>query len=276
MAVRGADTEVRGPVGWIVLNDYQEAAEASLHDPDYLHTVAAVAAGLAEHRDDPAVRVIVITGRNDGEFYRVCRGEHYDDRGNRSRLNPVRSPHSDGFVWPSHTMQLLATVEKPVIARVNGDAIGLGAAFLWGCDLIVADEDAIISDVHLGQRDVVDTDGDVRGFPWAVTPGDGAVSFAPLYMPPTKAKEFFLLSRVWTFRQLADMNIVNFAVPRDRLDAVVDDLVDKLLARPATVLARAKRVLNKRMIEHWNLVQDLAIAYEQLDFFEHAAAGRMD
>jgi enoyl-CoA hydratase len=276
MAVRGAEMETRGRVGWIILNDYQESAEASLNDPDYVHTVAGVSDALQTFRDDPAIHVIVITGRNDGEFYRVCRGDHYDDPGNRGRLNPIRNPRSAGFVWPSHTMQLLATVEKPVVARVNGDAIGLGAAFLWGCDIIVAFEDSVISDVHLGQRDVVDTAGEIRGFPWAVTPGDGAVSFAPLYMPPTKVKEFFLLSRVWTFKQLADMNIVNYAVKRDQIDVVVDEIVDALLARPATVLARAKRVLNKRMIEHWNLVQDLAIAYEQLDFWEHAGAGRMD
>jgi hypothetical protein len=49
-----------------------------------------------------------------------------------------------------------------------------------------------------------------------------------------------------------------------------------LLKRPAYVLAHAKRVVQKRLINNWNLHQDLALAYEHLDFFTHAAAGDMD
>ena len=52
--------------------------------------------------------------------------------------------------------------------------------------------------------------------------------------------------------------------------------ISKILARPADVLARTKRACNKHLIEHWNLAQDLASAYELTDFWSHAAAGEMD
>ena len=84
------------------------------------------------------------------------------------------------------------------------------------------------------------------------------------------------LSRAWTARQLADMNIINYAVPADQLDEVLDEILEKLVARPAAVLAHTKRVCNKHLIEHWNLAQDLASAYEMTDFWEHAARGEMD
>ncbi|HVX21386.1 MAG TPA: enoyl-CoA hydratase/isomerase family protein [Acidimicrobiales bacterium] len=273
MTVLGLEVERRGPVAWVILNDYQEGAEASLDDPDYLHPSPGMASTLLQLEADPAVRVVVVTGRNDGEFYRVCRRPHYDDRRNAGRLNPLNRPAGPG-VRPS-AMQVMALMGTPVIARMNGDAIGLGQAFLWGCDMIVAREDAVVADVHTGQGDVVDSAGEVRGFPWAVTPGDGAMSFAPRFLTPTKLKEYMFLSRTWTARQLADMHVINYAVPADQLDAVLDDIVAKLLARPAAVLAHTKRVCNKHLIEQWNLSQDLATAHELLDFWNHAANGEM-
>lgn len=273
MTVLGLEVERRGPVAWIILNDYQSGAEASLDDPDYVHPSPGMARALAELDADPSVRVVVITGRNDGEFYRVCRRPHYDEARNAGRLNPLKRPGSLGFHLTP--MQVMALMQTPVIARLNGDAIGLGQAFLWGCDMIVAREDAVVADVHTGQGEVVDTAGEARGFPWAVTPGDGAMSFAPRYMPPTKLKEYMFVSRAWTARQLADMHIINYAVPADQLDTVLDEIVDKLLARPASVLAHTKRLCNKHLIEQWNLAQDLASAHELLDFWNHAANGEM-
>lgn len=274
MTVRGVDIERRGEIGWIILNDYQETAEASLHDPDYLHPSPGMALALTELDRDTGIRVIVLTGRNDGEFYRVCRLPHYEDPGNRGRLNPLNR-RTQMSATPS-ALQVMAFMQKPVIARLNGDAIGLGQAFLWGCDMIVAREDAVIADVHTGQGEVVDSAGEIRGFPWAVTPGDGAMSFAPRYMAPTKLKEYMFLSRAWTARQLADMNIINYAVPASELDIVLQEILDKLVARPAGVLAHTKRVCNKHLIENWNLTQDLASAYELTDFWGHAANGEMD
>lgn len=278
MTVRAVETEVRDRVGWLYLGDYQATTEAGLDDPDYEHPAVGIPRALRDFDADPDVHVVVITGRNEGEFYRVCRDDHYRDARNRDRLNPIERARRGGNPLPGHprAQEVLATMNKPVVARLNGDAIGLGQALLWGCDFIVAREDAVVSDVHTGQGEVVDSDGEVRGFPWAVTPGDGAMSFAPLYLTPTKLKEYMFLSRAWTAAQLAEMHVVNHAVPAEELDAKVTELVDELLARPLSVLAHTKRVCNKRMIEQWNLTQDLAMAYELLDFYGHAAAGRMD
>ncbi|MCR5879556.1 enoyl-CoA hydratase/isomerase family protein [Phenylobacterium sp. J367] len=273
--VVGAYTEKRGPVGWIIMRDYDKTSNQSLRAKKYTHIMHAVGQALHDFRHDPEVRCIVLTGENDGEFYRVARGRSYDDKGNRDRLNPIKRGAPIGFSAPN-AMELFALIEKPIIARVNGDTIGLGQAFFWGCDIIIAREDAIISDVHTGMQTVVDSNGEVRGFPWAVTPGDGAQSFLAMFMPPTLMKEYLFTSPVWSMKRLEQMNIVNYAVPADQLDAKVDEMVEKILKRPSFVLAHAKRVAQKRLIENWNLHQDLAMAYEHLDFFTHAAQGAMD
>ena len=274
--VVGAYTEKRGPVGWIIMRDYDKTSNQSLTAKSYTHIMAAVGQALHDFRYDPEVRVIVLTGENDGEFYRVARGKSYDDPGNRARLNPIKSAGGFRQGTSPNALELFALIEKPIVARVNGDTIGLGQAFFWGCDIIIAREDAIISDVHTGMQTVIDSNGEVRGFPWAVTPGDGAQSFLAMFMPPTLMKEYLFTSPVWSMKKLEQMNIVNYAVPMSELNAKVDEMVEKLLKRPSSVIAHAKRVAQKRLIENWNLHQDLAMAYERLDFFNHAAQGNMD
>jgi enoyl-CoA hydratase len=162
----------------------------------------------------------------------------------------------------------LVLLEKPVIARVNGHASSNGQSILFGCDLIVAREDAIITENHLGLGEVKDHEGVPHGYPFGITPGDGAGALVPLFMPPTKAKEYLMLSPAYTAKELAAMNIINYAVPMERLDVVVDDLIQRLLRRPARTLARTKRIANKLLIQQWHIAFDLSMEAEKLDFWE--------
>ena len=79
------------------------------------------------------------------------------------------------------------------------------------------------------------------------------------------------LSRAWTAKELAEMNVVNYAVPATQLDAVFDDIMARLSARPASVLAHTKRVCNKHVIHQANLARDLSGAYEILDLWQHGS-----
>ena len=64
------------------------------------------------------------------------------------------------------------------------------------------------------------------------------------------------------------MNIVNWALPMDQLGAKVDEVVAKLLARPARTLARTKRAVNKHLVQQVNLAYDALHYSELLDFYE--------
>jgi enoyl-CoA hydratase/carnithine racemase len=160
-------------------------------------------------------------------------------------------------------------IEKPVIARLNGHASSNGQSILFGCDLIVAWEDAIVTENHLGLGEVTDHEGVPHGYPFPMSPGDGAGAMVPLFMTPTKAKEYLMLSPRLTAKQLAAMDVVNWAVPMDQLDVVLDDVIRRLLMRPARLLARTKRGINKVMVQQVNLAYD-ALAYSEfLDFWEN-------
>lgn len=282
--LKAAEVEKRGPVGWVVIKDVQDLMEQGWSAEEFVEIHTAISMGLEELRFDRNIRIVGITGQANGDFYRYPLRRRFDeeqrhrDRHNRIKARQDHRLHGrgPGRGIPSG-IETLALMEKPVIARINGDVIGYGQSLLWGCDILIAVEHAVISDVHMAQGEVVDSDGQRRGFPTSVAPGDGAMAFLPLFMPPTKLKEYELLSRAWTAKQLAAMNIVNYAVPTyEALDAKVDEIVNALLERPQHALVRTKRLTNKALIQQWNLAQDLASAYEGLDFWDHTIEGHME
>lgn len=227
---------------------------------------------LEELRTDNSVRVIVLTGSGDGEFLVTAPVEYYTTARARARLG---DPYGLWNVSNGVTrcFQVMTEIEKPIIAKVNGDAIGFGQSLMFGCDLIVAVEDALISDVHLGMGEVVSSKGSNVGLPFGVVPGDGAGALIPLFMTPTKAKEYMMLSKTLTAADLAEMNIVNRAVPADKLDATTNEIVDGLLKRSAFALAWTKRVMNRHVAQQINLTLDAALAYESLNLSQIQGLG---
>src|SRR6516162_1632074 len=193
-------------------------------------------------RDDDTVRVIVLTG---------C-GERFLSAVGRERPDPLGAPKSAVLSDPENTyvairetteiLDCIVSMEKPVIAMVNGDALGIGTSVALHCDLIIAREDAVITDLHIA------IDRFTPGLPpTGVVPGDGGTVILPLQMGLAKAKEFLFLGKPVTARQLAQMNAINAAVPAREPEAAVEGYVKDLLERPAWALAWTKVAVNKRL-----------------------------
>lgn len=183
------------------------------------------------------------------------------ETGKRHRNDPRRTWTT--FAGHIRAHQTIAEMEKPVIAKVNGDAIGFGQSLMFASDLIVAVEDARIIDHHLGMGEIEGV-----GAPYGFVTGDGGSSLLPLYMSPPKAKEYLMLAKEYTAADLADMNLINYAVPADELDEKVDELVDKLLKRSAFALAWTKRTANRRVADHLSKTLDASAAYEMVNFLQ--------
>lgn len=224
-----------------------EPTEAAFFDRTADHKELGQA--VAALRDDHRVRVIVLTGVG-STFLRP----------------PARSPGVGERlvaedVWVSmgihRTLTSIIETEKPVVAKVNGDAIGFGASVVFACDFVIANKDARIVDHHLAMGD------QGYGQPNAgVVPGDGAAVFVPLAMPPALAKEFLLLGRPLTGEELTEMGVFNAAVSSEELDGAVDDLIGRLLRRPRAALGWGKRVINLRVQENLARAFDAAWGYE--------------
>jgi enoyl-CoA hydratase/carnithine racemase len=221
---------------------------------------------MSELRTDDDVRLVVLTGEEDGEFLMPPPTSQYANGSQSGRLGNPRGEWGR-FTGIIRAHQAVAEMEKPVISKVNGDAMGFGQSLMFNSDLVIAREDAKICDMHLALGETVPSaGGEPVGPPYSLVPGDGALSFVSQFMSPTKAKEYFFLSEEYRGRQLADAGMINAAVPLAELDAAVDSLVERLLRRSADVLAFTKRILNRRVVAEMNQTLDPAVAYQLFDF----------
>ena len=120
-------------------------------------------------------------------------------------------------------------VPQPVIARVQGYAIGGGNVLATVCDLTIASERA--------------TFGQAGPKVGSVDPGFGTAYLARI-VGEKKAREIWYLCRRYTAAEALAMGLVNVVVPHDELDAEVARWCAELLERSPTALAIAKRSLN--------------------------------
>jgi enoyl-CoA hydratase len=216
-----------------------------------------VARALTELRNDDEIRVIVITGKEDVFTIPPSSYGHHGNPGN----------DWDIMSGVTKAVEAMCTIEKSVIAKVNGHAVGFGANLVLACDFIIAREDAIIADHHMSAGDLV-IDGQMVGSAdHCMVTGDGGTVFAPLKMPLAMAKEYLMLARPFTAKELATMGVVNYAVPAAELDAKTDEIAQRLLKRNAYALAMTKRVLNKQAMAQFNQSHDASLAYEFLNFY---------
>ena len=120
-------------------------------------------------------------------------------------------------------------VPKPVIARVNGFAIGGGNVLVTVCDLAIASEHAVFGQV--GPR------------VGSVDPGFGTAYLARV-VGEKKAREIWYLCRRYSAQEALAMGLVNCVVPHAELDAEVDRWCNEILALSPTAIAIAKRACN--------------------------------
>lgn len=124
---------------------------------------------------------------------------------------------------------LIRDVPKPVIAKVQGYAIGGGNVLAALCDLTIAGEKAQFGQV-----------GPKVG---SVDPGFGTAYLARI-VGEKKAREIWYLCRRYSAQEALEMGLVNKVVPNDQLDAEVQAWCDALMERSPTAISIAKRSFN--------------------------------
>lgn len=220
-------------------------------------------------RIDDGVRVVVLTGEEDGEFMVPPRSSDYTSEGQHSRLGDPKAEWGR-FTGVIRAHQAVAEMEKPVISKVNGDAMGFGQSLMFNSDFIVARDDAKVCDMHMSLGEATTTGTQEKVGPsYSNVPGDGAMSFAPFFMSPVKVKEYMMLGTAISTAELARLGMINYAVPLAELDGKVDELVRGLLQRAPDILAFTKRTLNRRIAQHMNMTLDTALAYQLFNFRQH-------
>jgi enoyl-CoA hydratase/carnithine racemase len=188
---------------------------------------------LEQCRDREDVRVVVLTGNGPA----FCAGGDVkamrEGRGFLAQGETVRDTYSTGLARKNSLWKLiqrvpltLQEVDKPVIAAVNGDAIGAGCDMALMCDMRIAGEMARFSEgyVKLG-----------------IVPGDGGAYFLPRLVGMAKALELLLTGDVIDAREAERIGMVNRVVPQEQVLAEAYKLARKIAAQPPVAVQLIKR-----------------------------------
>ncbi|MGH3756424.1 enoyl-CoA hydratase/isomerase family protein [Actinophytocola sp.] len=170
---------------------------------------------------DPECRVIVLTGAGRG----FCSG------GQGGSLQRERTPYEMKQEFWTHIQRVPLTVhsiEKPVIAAVNGPAVGAGCDFALMCDLRVAAESARFSEAYVKV---------------GLVPGEGGAHFLPRIVGTAKALELLWTGDFVSGPQAMEIGLANACVPDDELMAYTMELARRIADRPPAVVQIVKRAV---------------------------------
>ncbi len=216
--------ERRGPVAWISIN--RPGRRNALNDL----VAAGLARGLRAAAEDDEVRAIVITGVGDKAF---CAG---------GDLKPGKDG-SPFVVDPSQPenpviglFRVIEDVNKPIVARVNGNVYGGGVGLLCAADLAVAADHVRIGTPEVG----------VGLFPMMI------LGYMLRVLPRRRLMEMCITGAPFVGQEAVEAGLVNYAVPAAELDAKLDWLLARITDKSPTALRLGKHALHA--------MQDMSLA----------------
>ena len=181
-------------------------------------------AAVQEASEDESVRAVTITGTGRG----FSSGADL-----RAGFDPTPEGHPDlGTILRERYHPIITTIRrmpKPVLAAVNGPAVGIGCSLALACDLIVAKESAyfLLAFVNIG-----------------LVPDGGSSLFVPERVGFARATEMAMLGEKVPARQALEWGLINRVAADDAFEAEVDALAQRLAAGPTRSYAGTKRQLN--------------------------------
>ncbi len=194
----------------------------------------------SEIHDDDGTDVVVLTGA----------GRAFSAGGDMTWLQDMID---DPSVWARTSVEgkriVLSILEarQPVVARLNGAAVGLGATVALACDVVFGAEGAVIGDPHVSV---------------GLVAGDGGAVLWPSLVGYARAREFLYTGELIEATRAAQIGLINRAVPADELDEVVDAFVARIANGPKVAIQGTKASINQplRAVAGTNL--DLSLTLE--------------
>lgn len=232
-------------------------ATLTLNRPEQLNAFTAEmcdrwADGLIDLAQAEATRVIVVTGA--GRAF--CSGGDLGELAARDTALERKSFLRDHV---HRVARALLRIDQPVIAMINGAAIGAGLDMALLCDMRFAAEDAKLGEAYVKV---------------GLVPGDGGAWLLPRLVGESRALELLWTGRILSGGEAEQWGMVNRALPADKLVAQTYDFARKLAAGPQTATRLIKQAVRgaagETLEQHLERISSLmAIAQDDPD---HAAA----
>ena len=174
---------------------------------------------IEEIKEDETVRVVIITGAGDKAF---AAGADIKELNARSMLDNLNNP-AHTALWE------IENLPKPVIAAINGYALGGGCELAMACDIRIASERA-----RLGQPEV--------GV--GILAGAGGTQRLPRLVGVGKAKELLFTGDIIIAAEAKEIGLVNKVVPHEKLMETVMEIAEKILSKAPLAISMTKAAVN--------------------------------
>src|SRR5271166_1149613 len=225
-------------------------ATVTINRPETLNAVTPEVHGELEYiwidlARDKEVKAIVLTGA----------GRAFSSGGDvKAMAERALTPHGNRYALdvPARTLRIfehMLSTPQPIIAAVNGDAMGLGMTLALFADISIVADDARLGDTHVKV---------------GLVAGDGGAVIWPLLLGPQRAKEFLMRGKLIKGAQAAAMNLVNYAFPKEKVLEEAHKIATEIAANPVWAVRWSKAAVNKQLKAQLNQTLELSIAYESL------------
>ncbi len=211
---------------------------------------------LDEAQRDAGVTVIVLTGKGDT----FCSGGDIRDMAD----GKLKSWDMKTFLWEGVHRIVLAMedLDKPVIAAINGAAMGAGLDMAIMCDVRICSDRAKLAESYISL---------------GLVPGDGGAFFLPRLVGIAKAMELLLTGDVVDAEEALRIGLVNRVVPHDTLMNETIKLARKIADKPPQAVRMMKRAvyqsLTSPLRSHLDYISSqLSLLSETMDHQEAARA----
>ena len=195
---------------------------------------------------DSETRAVVLTGQGDRAF---CVGG-----GGASALESEMGTEAWWLAGMPGARELVLSMlecDKPVIARINGHAVGVGCSIALCCDITVMVESAKIGDTHVKI---------------GLAAGDGGSLLWPALVGWMNAKRYLLTGDLMTGKQAAEIGLITQAVSRTELDSVVEHWADRLANGATMAIGLTKRAINMSIRQQAQIHMDASLGLETMSF----------
>ena len=229
-----ADVSITSADGYQVMRLTRADKKNALTRPMYRALCDAIEAG----DKDPSIAAHVLTGSG-GVF---TAGNDIND------FLAAGQAGGGGVNEVLRFIRLLPLIKKPLIAAVEGLAIGIGTTLLFHCDLVYATPDATFATPFLDL---------------GLVPEAGSSLLMPRQMGQHRSFEMLVMSDTFTAERAREAGFVNGIVPADALEKTALKAARRLAAKPPEALAIARHMLRGTPAEISARVDEEAVAFER-------------
>lgn len=198
--------------------------------------------------DDTDVNAVVVTGA--GDFFSV--GGDVKAMSDRPGGDVLEEGEVHDPMVSRRLVNRLLELDKPIVAAVNGDCIGLAATVALLCDVTVMAADARIGDTHVSRVGLV--------------AGDGGTVIWPLLIGVNKAKEFLMRGTLLMGNEAERIGLVNHCVARGEVMPMAQQIAHELANGPSWAIRWTKLSVNQIVKDRVNHLMEASMALEQVTF----------